>query len=104
MSTMPPGNFPRFESRRACAFECAACDSGAGIGGHTEQGEKMPDILEQAVEACEWAYRYHHLGDETIAWDALSEKLLDVICAVKGSEYHAMLCRKYGAEREEHTP
>lgn len=42
---------------------------------------EAPDML----LALQMAYRKHHLGDDSIGWDELSEKLLDTLCNVMGA-------------------
>ena len=39
-----------------------------------------------AIEALKLAYRKHHLGDESIGWDELSECLLDALCNELGDD------------------
>ena len=34
----------------------------------------------------ELAYRKHHLNDENVGWDELSEELRDSLCELKGDE------------------
>lgn len=39
---------------------------------------------DELLEAVKLAYRKHHLGDDSIGWEELSEKLGDVLCEVMG--------------------
>jgi hypothetical protein len=58
---------------------CPHC--GEAIGGQkiwTDRG-----IL---LEVVGLAYRKHHLGDMSISWEELSDKLLDALCNVMGDE------------------
>lgn len=36
------------------------------------------------LEACKAAYRKHHLNDDSIGWDELSDILLDALCNEMG--------------------
>lgn len=38
------------------------------------------------LNACKMAYRKHHLCDDSIGWDELSEVLCNVLCEVMGDE------------------
>lgn len=38
----------------------------------------------ELLEAVKLAYRKHHLGDDTIGWDELSDKLHNAICNAMG--------------------
>lgn len=48
------------------------------------------DLLKEQIAtltaACQLAYRKHHLDDQTIGWDELSEELLNTLCNVMGDE------------------
>jgi hypothetical protein len=36
------------------------------------------------LNAVQMAYRKHHLGDDSIGWEELSDVLLDALCEVMG--------------------
>lgn len=38
------------------------------------------------LTACQMAYRKHHLDDDSIGWDELSDMLFNVLCEVMGDE------------------
>ena len=38
------------------------------------------------LTACKMAYRKHHLNDESIGWEELSEALLDALCNAMGDD------------------
>lgn len=38
----------------------------------------------QLLEAAKLAYRKHHLGDDSIGWDELSEALQNALCEAMG--------------------
>ena len=38
------------------------------------------------LTACKMAYRKHHLGDDSIGWDELSNALEDAICNMLGAQ------------------
>jgi len=40
----------------------------------------MTRVEAQLLDAAQMAYRKHHLGDDSIGWDELSEILLSAIC------------------------
>ena len=42
----------------------------------------MSDLL----TACKLAYRKHHMDDESIGWDELSNVLLDALCNELGTD------------------
>ena len=41
------------------------------------------------LEACKLAYRKHHLNDDSIGWDELSDALLDALCNEMGDDGYA---------------
>lgn len=55
-------------------------------GGSGDTGGEVPVLdANELLEAVKMAYRKHHLGDDTIGWDELSEKLLDTLCNAMGA-------------------
>ena len=40
----------------------------------------MTRVEAQLLDAAQMAYRKHHLGDDSIGWDELSDILLSAIC------------------------
>lgn len=40
----------------------------------------------EMLEALQMAYRKHHMGDPSIGWEELSDKLLNTLCEVMGDE------------------
>jgi len=38
------------------------------------------------LSACKLAYRKHHLNDDSIGWDELSDCLLDALCNEMGDD------------------
>lgn len=47
---------------------------------------RKPSPMPQLLEATKLAYRKHHLGDDKIGWDELSEALLDALCEAMGDK------------------
>ena len=43
------------------------------------------EIIQDLLEACQWAYRKHHLNDNNIGWSELSDRLLDALCNAMGN-------------------
>ena len=58
---------------------CPHC--GEAIG-----GQKIYTERNMLLEVVGIAYRKHHLGDDSIGWDELSENLLNALCNVLGDE------------------
>ena len=54
-------------------------------------GLNGPELL----EAVKLAYRKHHLGDDSIGWDELSEKLLDALCNTMGADGYLEWVKPY---------
>jgi len=46
--------------------------------------QREDTTVEDLLEAVKLAYRKHHLGDPSIGWDELSDKLLNVLCETMG--------------------
>jgi hypothetical protein len=49
--------------------------------------ELSPDefILEELLNAVQWTYRKHHMGDDSIGWNELSDLLNDTLFNVMGA-------------------
>lgn len=47
-------------------------------------GDELRRHRRVLLEACKLAYRKHHLGDDTIGWDELSERLGEALDDVMG--------------------
>jgi len=60
---------------------CPHC--GEAIGGQKIYSER--NLL---LEVVGLAYRKHHLMDDSIAWEELSDQLHDVLCNVMGDELY----------------
>ena len=52
---------------------------------------KNLDLLLNTVKL---AYRKHHLGDDTIGWDYLSDTMKDTLCEVMGDERYTKWLKK----------
>lgn len=52
----------------------------------------------ELLEAVKLAYRKHHLGDDTIGWDELSDKLLDALCNAMGADGYLEWVKPYGSQ------
>jgi hypothetical protein len=61
----------------------AALQAWKGIEPVIKEIERQRDTLLSAVK---YAYRKHHLGDENIGWDELSEILQCALCEAMGDE------------------
>jgi hypothetical protein len=46
----------------------------------------LVDPCRELLEACKMAYRKHHLNDQSIGWDELSEVLLNALCNTMGDK------------------
>ena len=44
-----------------------------------------PEVQTQMLEALKMAYRKHHVEDERIGWDELSDVLCDALCNAMGN-------------------
>jgi hypothetical protein len=51
------------------------------------------------LEACKLAYRKHHLGDDRVGWDELSDALLCALCNEMG-DYCFQMWLKQIKEKE----
>lgn len=71
-------------------------DSAAGTGYRDRDGDST-----ELLEAVKLAYRKHHLGDDSIGWDELSEKLQDVLCEAMGDEAFQAWIEPYGQVPED---
>ena len=49
-------------------------------------GNVIKRLTMNAIDALKFAYRKHHLGDELIGWDELSDCLLDALCNELGDD------------------
>jgi hypothetical protein len=58
------------------------------INNHYWQGEweKQRDVSEQLLSCLKLAYRKHHLDDQKIGWDELSDKMRDTLCNAMGDK------------------
>lgn len=63
--------------------------------------DKMVAENNELLEAVQWAYRKHHLGDDTIGWSELSEKLLDALCNAMGADGYLAWSKPYGRSQED---
>ena len=53
------------------------------------------------LDAVKLAYRKHHLGDESIGWDELSECLLDALCNEMGDDgYQEWLASQHAVQAD----
>ena len=44
------------------------------------------DVQGQMLQAMKDAYRKHHLGDDSISWNELSDRLCDALCQAMGDK------------------
>lgn len=47
---------------------------------------RLVPVDNELLKAVKLAYRKHHLGDESVGWDELSETLMNVLCETMGDE------------------
>lgn len=48
--------------------------------------EQFTEARDSLLNACKIAYRKHHLHDDSIGWNELSEVLLDALCNSMGND------------------
>lgn len=53
---------------------------------HKKEVEWLREEKGELLEAVKLAYRKHHLGDDSIGWDELSQSLMNPLCNVLGDE------------------
>ena len=52
----------------------------------------IPAGRDSLLAACQAAYRKHHMDDDSVGWNELSDMLLDALCNSMGSDgYHKWL-------------
>ena len=51
-----------------------------------QAGEKAIESNKMLIEVVKVAYRKHHLGDDSIGWDELSDALQNALCNVMGDD------------------
>lgn len=50
------------------------------------QWEKQRDTVEQLLSCLKLAYRKHHMDDQSIGWEELSDKMRDTLCNAMGDK------------------
>jgi hypothetical protein len=65
-------------------FKERACCDPANRWGHTASCPR--EQIKSAVDAIKLAYRKHHLGDESVGWEELSDFLHNTMCNILGDE------------------
>lgn len=53
---------------------------------------------DELLEAVKLAYRKHHLGDDTIGWNELSDTLLNALCNAMGDEAYLEWVKPYSSQ------
>lgn len=75
--------------------------------GHDLAAKRCEDLIRQSdglLAVAKLAYRKHHLDDQNVGWDELSDRLCDALCNVMGdARFQAWLQENSSAMRTNRT-